>query len=154
MSETICQCQCGQTKFTLLGEPLMRVVCHCKTCQEYNQSAFADILVFRSKDVSLPKDNNVEFKSYQSPPMVQRGKCLNCLKPAIELFNMPLFPKLTMVPSENIPEDFDLPITSFHMFYHRRVNDIDDKLPKKNGFISSQMAFMWKLFGVMAFGRK
>lgn len=151
MLKQICQCECGQVKFTLTSKPLLRLVCHCEICQKFNQSDSADILVFRQKDVELSDEHNIEFKTYRPPPAVQRGKCLTCLKPAIELFDVPFLPKLSMVPRENMPQGFELPKASFHMFYHRRVNDVLDDLPKLNGYFSSQVAFMRELFSALVF---
>jgi len=140
-----CQCQCGATKFTITGKPIVRVFCHCTICQAFNHAAYADVTIFLAKDVHLQDKNQVRFKQYKSPPAVDRGKCASCDKPALELFELPLFPSLAMVPSENIPSGAFLPEPSAHIFYHRAVAPIDDQLPKHNGFIKSQAMLGAKL---------
>jgi hypothetical protein len=93
------QCECGQNTFEISGEPLFRSICHCEICQEFNNAPFADITVYRRKDVDLPERHSVAFKAYSSPPVAQRGKCTACEKPTIEFLKTPLFPALTIVPS-------------------------------------------------------
>tara|TARA_R110001592_G_scaffold68269_3_gene209133 strand:- start:10911 stop:11393 length:483 start_codon:yes stop_codon:yes gene_type:complete len=141
----LCQCQCGITKFTIIGEPIVRIACHCKICQEFNKAPFADITIFLSKDVILEDIQTVSLRKYKSPPAVQRGKCIECDKPVIEFLDLPLFPSLTIIPSEHIPYGPLLPKLSAHIFYHRRVADIDDALPKISGSIKSQLALSKKL---------
>lgn len=148
------QCACGKNQFNLFNKALLRVICHCKICQEFNEAPYADILIFNAKDVDLPESHSVEFKAYTSPPIVQRGKCKDCHKPAIELLNMPLAPALRIVPTDSIVNKQPLPAVDFHSFYHRRIADIDDIAPKYSGFIKSQSMFMLKLFSRKIFPRR
>ncbi|MBL4608930.1 MAG: GFA family protein [Pseudomonadales bacterium] len=143
------RCSCGETTFTVLGKPIIRALCHCEICQDFNQSPYADITVFYAKDIMLPENNCVTFKTYSAPPAVQRGKCSACGNPAIEFMNMPLFPKLSIIPSANISETVTLPEPAFHSFYHRRISDMDDNLPKYSGYIKSQLAFGKHLVSAM-----
>ena len=140
-----CQCQCGNTKFTIQGIPIVRVICHCTICQEFTDAAYSDITFFASKNVHLHDKETVSFKKYKSPPAVQRGKCIACNKPAIEFLDLPLFPSLAIIPSQNIPKGQFLPEPSIHIFYHSRVDDINDNRPKYSGFIKSQMALSGKI---------
>lgn len=144
-SKQECQCQCGDTKFSVHSEPIMRIFCHCTICQEFNEEAFSDVCIFLSKDVQLADKQKVNFKKYKSPPALQRGKCCTCNKPVIEFFNLPLLPSLTIIPSENIPSGNFLLEPSTHIFYHRRVTEINDSLPKYSGFMKSQMALSAQL---------
>jgi hypothetical protein len=140
-----CQCPCGHTKFTIQGKPISRAFCHCTICQEFNHAAYADVTIFLSKDVLLHDEKCVNFSAYKKPPAVQRGKCSKCDKPAIERFDLPLLPSLTIIPSGNIPAGPFLPESSAHIFYHRRLADISDELPKYSGFLKSQVVFNAKL---------
>ena len=45
---------------------------------------------------------------------------------------------LILVPTTNYPDIAALPEPTMHLFYNRRVEDIDDNLPKYNGFVQSQ----------------
>lgn len=134
------QCQCGNTKFTLKAEPLARILCHCTICQEFNNAAYGDVTIFLSKDVELHDRSSIEFKTYKAPPAVQRGKCKSCHLPTVELFSMLLMPSLTLIPSQQITDSDYLPEPISHIFYHSRLADMDDTLPKYNRYIPSQLA--------------
>mgnify|MGYP000205612909 CR=1 FL=1 len=144
-NEHKCQCQCGSTEFTAVGDPILRVICHCTICQEFNDAAYADISIFLSKDVELLNAETVSLQQYKAPPAVQRGKCIACSNPAIEFLELPLFPALTIIPTGTFPDEARLPGPVAHLFYHRRVSDIDDALPKYEGFMKSQFALTRKL---------
>lgn len=47
-----------------------------------------------------------------------------------------------MVPRYILPADADLPEPTAHFFYETRVADIDDDLPRHEGFLASQRAFL------------
>lgn len=137
------QCECGTTKIEVTGKPIIRAVCHCSICQEFNQAAFADITAFYADDVDVPEGSDIEFKTYtKSPTAVPRGKCKQCGKPAIEQMNIPGFPKMILIPSDNFADQSVLPAASLHMFYHRRVANLNDGIPKYSSFLSSQLGFV------------
>ena len=136
-----CACACGATTFAASGEPLFRLICHCSICQRFNDAAFADVAVFRAKDVEPPADGSVRFERMRPPPNVQRGSCASCGAPAIELFRSPLMPKLTMVPVQNVGAIETLPEPRAHIFYETRVSDATDNLPKYEGYWRSQLLF-------------
>jgi len=144
-----CQCECGDTRFSIVGEPLTRVICHCTICQEFNQADFGDVTIFSSKDVNIDNIESIDFKEYKAPPAVQRGKCSTCNKPAIELLDLPLLPNLTIVPTRNIPSESQLPEPDSHIFYHSRKHDVEDAIPKYSGFLKSQLALLFKLMSGM-----
>jgi hypothetical protein len=134
------QCECGNASFTMHSKPLLRIICHCTICQEFNQAPFADILIFPAKDVDLPEKGKVNYKNYSKPPMVERGKCANCDKPAIEYIKQAYAPSMVIVPSANVADKNITPEVSFHSFYHRRHKDHEDD------FLKSQAGFMWQYF--------
>ena len=136
-----CACPCGATTFAVSGKPMFRLVCHCSICQRFNDAAFADVVVFRAKDVDSPSDDSVRYEKWRRPPNVQRGTCVSCGAPAIELFRAPLLPKLTLVPVRNIGQQEMLPEPSAHIFYESRIANIDDDLPKYQGYWRSQLLF-------------
>ena len=138
------ECPCGQTTFAISAAPLIRLICHCEICQAFNQAEFADVTVFRSSAVVLPSDNPVEFNTYSKMVAVQRGKCSACGEPAIEFFTSKFAPNLTMVPSCNLPAALRPP-PKLHIFYHRRVHDAANALPKYSGYLGSQLGQMWHL---------
>ena len=134
-------CECGHVTFDITGSPLFRMLCHCTICQQFNDAPFSDIVIYDAASVGEPAAGSVRYSTYKPPPNVQRGVCAQCGKPAIEQFRMPLLPGLTMVPSSVHTNPSKLPAPVAHVFYHRRVADAGDTLPKHEGFLSSQLAF-------------
>lgn len=144
-----CQCACGHAKFRVSGQPILRAYCHCTICQSFNHAPYADITLFRPGDVEMPAADLVEYKTLRPPPAVQRGVCASCGKPAIEYLQIFPMPKLVIVPSANIRDTGLVPTPSLHIFYNRRVADIDDGLPKYEGYWKSQLAFGRHLIGAL-----
>jgi hypothetical protein len=143
------QCSCGFIRFSITGPALLRAYCHCTICQEFNQVPFADVTAFRAKDVVIADESDIVYKSYKKGSGIQRGKCKMCDKPAIEQFSLPLLPKLTIIPSENINNAEFLPDPVCHIFYDSHIVDIDDELPKYHGFIKSQLTFTRRLLSAL-----
>ena len=141
-----CICGCGQTAFTVSAPALFRIYCHCTICQRFNDAPFADVLIFKRDDVVLPAAEAVSFDTYKPPPNVQRGKCASCGVPAVELFDIPLLPKLVMVPAGMFGFQDSLPFSAMHLFYGKRQADVDDALPKYSGFLPSQWAILSQLW--------
>ncbi len=137
-----CTCSCGAASFQTLGAPLFRILCHCTICQRFNRAPFADVLVYRAKDVTLPPADAVDFDTYKPPPNVRRGKCATCGQPAIEVFSAPVLPNLVMVPTSMFKSDAVLPSPVAHIFYDKRVSDAEDQYPKHRGYLRSQTAFL------------
>lgn len=137
-------CACGQAHFTIQGPALLRAICHCSLCQQFNQADYADVVAFRGGDVSLPADAPVRYQTLRPPPAVQRGSCTACGKPAIERLPLPLLPDLIMVPAANLPAEL-LPPVAMHIFYDSRVQDVADTLPKFQGYWPSQLGYLRRL---------
>ncbi len=140
-------CQCGHVKFDVAGQPKFRMLCHCTICQAFNQAPHADVVVFKTAQIQTPSSDHVTFKTMKRPPNVKRGACLQCGQAAIEVFDMPLFPKLTMVPAGMFAHAENLPGPVAHMFYESRISNHDDHIPKYRGFLRSQLVFfkyLWK----------
>jgi len=141
MTQNDCGCSCGNVGFDLLGKPLFRILCHCTICQRFNEAPFADVIVYGASSVADPPEGSVRFDTYKPPPNVQRGKCMKCGNPAIEKFSVPLFPKLTIVPTAMHSESAEIPDPVAHIFYEKRIADVEDTLPKHSGFMTSQLQF-------------
>lgn len=150
--EQDCHCSCDSARFRVHGQPLLRAICHCTICQAFNEAPFADIALFRARDVDPPAEGKVSFDTYRPPPNVQRGKCVSCGKPAIENLQLPLLPAMVIVPTTNFTDQAALPPPAMHVFYNRRVADVDDDLPKYSGYWRSQMVFTAKVLGQLIRG--
>ena len=144
-TNTSASCQCGHVDFQITGKPLMRAYCHCTICQAENNAAYADVTIFRAKDVIAPPAEKVNFHAAKFPPILQRGKCVQCQQLSIEYLQLFPVPKTVFVPSKLIADQSQLPEPALHIFYDKRVNVINDELPKYSGYLSSQLAISRKL---------
>jgi hypothetical protein len=134
------RCDCKKTVYAL-SRVMFRVFCHCTICQRFNQSEYGDTLVCRAKDLTGPIPNSVSFDTYRSPPNIKRGTCNGCQKPAIEVFESPFLPNIIMVPLAIHRDEPNLPASTGHLFYDRRVHDVSDDKPKHYGYLRSQLTF-------------
>jgi len=135
-----CACPCGESRFTVDGAPILRVLCHCRICQSVYEQPFADVTAYLAGAISLPENNLVQFKRYRPPPALRRGTCPSCSAPVVGFLRLAPFVQLAFVPSKNFPGAAALPLPSAHIFYHRRVNDAHDSLPKISGYWASEFA--------------
>ncbi|MFK7992488.1 MAG: GFA family protein [Granulosicoccus sp.] len=134
-------CSCGVVTFEIVGSPIARAYCHCTICQKFNNANYADVTVFYSKDITGIDESKIEFKVYKQPPLVRRGNCTHCNSPVIEKLTIPLLPKMLIVPSTNFDDTSFLPEPRMHIFYDKRIGDINDGIKKHSGFLSSQIGF-------------
>lgn len=141
MIDQSCTCRCRKSAFRLHGRPLFRFLCHCRICQTLYGQPFADAMVFRSEAITLPDDSSIEFNRYRSPPSLRRGVCESCRAPVVGLMGFAPVMQLAFVPSRNCPAQDELPEPSLHIFYHRRIADVSDPLPKVSGYWRSEWAF-------------
>lgn len=128
-------CSCYSNTYTINAKPGGRFICHCTICQEYTGQAYNDVTVLLKSDVSQLNLIRTKFRRWKLPPNISRGLCTRCNKPSIE---MAVGGTLMLVPTTNYPDVVALPEPSMHLFYNRRVEDMDDNLPKYNGFVQSQ----------------
>jgi hypothetical protein len=140
MINQTCSCPCGKSTFAITSRPFARFVCHCTICQSLYRAPFADVTLLWAKSVVLPETNNIQFKTYRSPPALSRGSCASCGLPAAGFLTVAPFLRLAFIPSRNYPGSYVLPAVALHIFYHSRVGDIDDHLPKCSGYWRSQLA--------------
>ncbi|WP_353142561.1 GFA family protein [Acinetobacter pragensis] len=128
-------CQCEANTFTINAQPIARFNCHCKICQQYSGQNYSDVSVFLRSDVSNLNISSTQFKRFKLPPNIRRGLCKKCNKPSIELG---MVGQLVFIPTANLKDPIQIEEPSMHIFYHRRVQDINDGLPKYSGFLISQ----------------
>lgn len=138
-------CSCGSKSFSVRGQPVMRAMCHCHFCQDYNQAPYGDFVVYRANQLVEDDTEGTVFRSYSKSNMVMRGSCPHCSKPVLERANIPLFPKLLFVPVVNHPERERLPQPQLQMFSHRRIADVSEHIPAYSGYLGSEIPFLWKL---------
>ncbi|MEO0616090.1 MAG: hypothetical protein AAFY69_08130 [Pseudomonadota bacterium] len=134
------QCTCGAVSIAISAAPRFRVLCHCSICRAFNNDTHADILVYSAPNVEPHEPGTIAFKRWRPPPNVRRGVCVSCGQPALERFKAPPFMNLTMIPTPMVAAP--VPEPAAHIFYDKRVADVDDALPKHEGYWASQWAFM------------
>ncbi|MDW9635872.1 hypothetical protein GYB73_07690 [Sinorhizobium meliloti] len=132
-------CECGTCSFEVYTSPKVRFRCHCLICQAFNGRPFADVVAVRAKDVVLEKAGNISFKKYRPPPNFNRGVCRTCGKPVVEVAGFGPF-KVLFIPACNFAPVARLPPVRMDIFYHRRVLDMPDSLPKSSGYFASELA--------------
>lgn len=135
-----CSCSCGKARFSVHGTPIARFLCHCTTCQSVYKQPYADIIAIRAQAVTLPEGLNLDFRHYQPPPSVARGTCSSCNGPAVGFMSLGPLARVAFILSRNFANPAELPEPSEHVFYHRRVADIQDSIPKINGHWRSKIA--------------
>ena len=129
-------CECGMNQVEFSSLPITRFICHCLVCQAYTGQPYSDVSVFATAQIMDMDVRATTFKRYKLPPNIQRGLCKHCLQPSIEFGVLGQF---ILIATKNIKAAQALPEPQMHIFYHRRVGDIDDDLPKHTGFIKSQL---------------
>lgn len=137
---TVCSCPCGETKISFSGEPLVRVLCHCKICQAVYDAPYADFVIMRSQQIAKPVDPAIQFRKHRSPPAVNRGVCPSCNKPVVAFMPLAPFFGMSFVPTANLPAGAKQLEPALRTFYDRRLEDANDSLPKVSGYWSSQWA--------------
>lgn len=73
-------------------------------------------------------------------PALNRGVCTACGSPVLALTPGPAAIGLAFVPARTFDDPSELPSATQHIFYDRRVADIDDALPKVSGYWRSELA--------------
>ncbi len=132
-------CQCHSDIFQNLPVPLFRLVCHCKTCQAFFGADYNDECTFALQDCQGINLAQIEFKSYQTPlSPIKRGKCKQCGKVACCIANLGPLAQFVMVPTALLSRT-PLPDPIAHIYYDRRVKDLADSIPKRNGHLLSQV---------------
>lgn len=146
---TTTNCQCGKTQVSYQGEPLLRFRCHCVICQAVYKQPYADIVLFKSQQITKPIDTSIEFKKHRAPPAVNRGLCPSCHKPVLAVMPLAPYVGLAFIPFANLPQDIAVPPPAFDTFYHRRTADLNDAIPKVTGYWASQWVVTKAAFAAM-----
>ncbi|KAL8751187.1 MAG: hypothetical protein Q9199_006597 [Rusavskia elegans] len=135
-------CHCGKVRYQLSREkPLDAKFCHCTTCQKIHGAPFQWAAIFHKDDINFTHGHH-DLGWYESSEKTCVHKlpckvsCAYCRTPIMdEGRNMILlFPTLIDFKTPEDRKNFD---PSCHMFYTRRVLDINDGKPKWTGINDS-----------------
>jgi hypothetical protein len=140
-------CPCGAARFRVSGKVLARFVCHCTICQQIYKAPHADVSAFWSRALTIETPASLTYKRYRPPPALQRGTCTQCGAPVAGFLWLAPWVRLAFVPTRNLLDASALQPPSGHIFYHRRVADAPDSLPKYSGYWRSEFAVTTLLKG-------
>ena len=136
-------CRCNEGQLKEMPSPLFRLVCHCKTCQDFFNQGYNDECTFLLNECHHLDLSEIEFKGYQkgfSP--IKRGKCKSCGKPSYCKVKFGPFAEFITVPSEGL-KSIEIPPPFAHIYYGSRCEQMDDNIKKINGHYRSQAAILW-----------
>ena len=137
-------CGCGVSGLELGAAPLLRFYCHCSLCRQFNGAPRADVVVYRRREVSVLPGSDLIFERLRPPPAVDRGRCARCREPVVEFFDLPLAPRLAFVPAALLERSMVLPSPALHLFC-AADEAVEDGLPRYDGYLRSQLAFLRRL---------
>ena len=100
----------------------------------------------------LSDSSDVLFERYRSPSGIQRGTCTNCGNPVVGFLQLAPFVKLGFMPARNFSQGTGLIPSSMHIFYHRKTAEVEDVLPKVDGYFASHFAVFKILIPALARG--
>jgi hypothetical protein len=100
--------------------------------------------------VNEARNSHVSFKNYQSSiSPLRRGACKICGKPVFSVAGLVSPLKFALIPTERVSKEIIVQPLA-HVFYHRKVSDINDQIAKCSGYWKSQLliqkAFLKSLF--------
>lgn len=72
-------CQCGRTRYQVIGEPRQVVVCHCTDCQRQSGSAFGMTMVVDETAFRITKGEPAFYRSVSATGRAKVGAfCPDC----------------------------------------------------------------------------
>jgi hypothetical protein len=140
-------CECGRVRIEASRVPPARFYCHCTTCQRMYRAPYGDITGSWSPAIRVVQGADaLRWERHRWLPVsVRRGVCGTCGAPVLGRLQVPPA-MLTFVPARVWDDPGALPPSSGHIFWQSRVADVDDDLPKVEGFWTSELtATGWML---------
>ena len=68
-------CQCGNIRYTAIGEPVLAAICHCSMCRKAHSAPAVAWALFQESQVKFTSTPPKRFKSSKD---AQRGFCPEC----------------------------------------------------------------------------
>lgn len=130
-------CVCGKCEFIISAQAKIRTVCHCLACQKFTGLSFSDDCTFEYRSVDIVSLEHIEFAQPLGRFGFNRGRCSSCKMPVLSISNYGGI-KYYFIPVSVLKLD-KIPPVDFHVFYHRRVKDVDDGAEKISGYWRSQI---------------
>jgi hypothetical protein len=149
-------CDCGTCVVEAKQPPKVRFNCHCTLCQAFTGDAYSDMMVVPASRAVVKNEDWINYKKYKKfrfpPPNLSRGRCRKCGKPFIETWGFGRNHVLLFVRAARFERPELLPALEAHMFYEHRVRDIDDGIPKHEGYFASEWAMAKMIVHAMSNG--
>ena len=144
----LASCACGDVELRVSGA-LARFYCHCSICQRLNNAPFGDPVFVWRWQVKVKDPSKLIWKRHRYLPInLNRGTCRHCATLVLE--HLTASP-LSVVIGRTWRDQTQLPPARGHIFYESRVASIDDGLPKRSGYLSSELNAMgWNMAGMLA----
>ncbi len=139
-SELHCECPCGASKLAVVGPPFARFSCHCTICQSVYKRPCSDESIVWARHVTIQDPRRIRFERHRRPPAASRGVCSDCRSPVVAFISLAPFMRIAVIPSHLFEANEVLPPLAAHIFYHNRIRDFPDALPKHYGYAASQFA--------------
>jgi len=135
-------CECGRCVVEFKEAPKVRLNCHCTICQEFTASPFSDVVVIPAYRARLRGEDSIVFRKYRRfrfpPPNLSRGRCKHCGQAFVETWGVANTPVLLFVRAVWINHPELLPVPESHLFYEHHVKDMDDGIPRHEGYFASE----------------
>ncbi|GAW12246.1 hypothetical protein ANO14919_016080 [Xylariales sp. No.14919] len=86
MSVRTASCLCGSIKVEIRGDPFMKNLCHCSSCQKFTGAIFGSLAVYKSEQVTYMESEPSVLKTYidttpESGDVLKRSFCGKCGSP-------------------------------------------------------------------------
>lgn len=137
-------CECGTCVIEAEQIPTVRFNCHCTICQSFTGKAYSDVMILPASRAVIKNEGFITYKKYKKfrfpPPNLNRGRCKTCGFPFVETWGVGPMKVLLFIRAVTCERQDLLPQTEAHLFYERRVADMNDGLPRYEGYFPSQWA--------------
>ncbi|KAF9446900.1 hypothetical protein P691DRAFT_803291 [Macrolepiota fuliginosa MF-IS2] len=132
-------CFCGAISYRVEGGPVFSLYCHCTICQRIHASPFVHVIHYHTGSFNwIHTDPNALFTKSELDSEWKEWRCLSCLG-AIASEN-PTEGRWSLRgahfhrDAEGMIENWHLIEPTGHMFYNTRMLDVNDGLPKWEGY--------------------
>ena len=126
------RCHCGGISFSLINAR-GSLYCHCSICRRTTGAPFIAAVSVKPQDADLTCAEDVSLEAYATSSYLTRHRCSRCGSSIFNAIRMSNGVKLDnfMV---GLLDEPSVPARTHHIYYADRIIDIEDGLPKFDGF--------------------
>ena len=74
-------CACRAIRYSIVGESILALNCHCRDCQSASGSAFGSFVIVSKPNLELTGEPKYYAKTSDAGNAIKRGFCSNCGSP-------------------------------------------------------------------------